>query len=866
MRGRADRASCESVDTPRTTVDVVNSSTNESALINALETRQANLVEKIAEGEASVRLKEAELTEKLTASETRVGLAIAHAATIERTAVRAALASVLERLREEEERRAELSSERVQALAEREWRGALLETLMTAETEITRCCTLLETRAGQLVKTFDEQLAALVPDAMRTEAKVASLAKAASTVERTTIALAAELERRINEQLAQNEQLMRTLVAAVGDATSMAQTSAAEDRAVMQDTKARMEVAHTQRLDALRTDALGTYIGYVRELKASDSALADANRAVEAAHAAGLPIAAIGATEADEAAAAAAAAAAAGEERVEVWQERGLALGRMAGRSDELRARCEQLTRRWTEERARQQEAEDISDARASAVDESMAELTALVSRLTGEVDTHRERRAALEAEIERGVHDASAREAEKAELISRVAALECELQRRDTTEAALNAQFATVCESAHAAMAEVTSAHAAVKAAQRETATAHEATGRAEQLTADVRHEAAIALVSERARSEERLAAERAQTSRVAREGAAARVAATAVARACTVAVGAERDAARLAHASAEESLLATRQAMAAAAELSERCLDAETERRVAAEAAHALEAAACADAEGRVCHAAMRLRAVTRYPPRAAADEIDAALATVLHACALPRQLTVERIERGWYWIGAAAGDGLPASRPRRIHLILAPQGNLMVRATANAPQGVQGVRTVHPVDFFLAYLDALARAEDTAALAHADEHHDEIHGEIHRERWALLGDDDDEPPPPKLTTRPSECIVDGGDSAVSAAKFEPTPAMPRPASRHGSSTTSSSAHYLPWRASRSSTAVDRGTPVYTFSIDDLRTRALGPRIPVAAVDLFDEVDDATGAGGSGRPSPFSPSDEVD
>merc|ERR1712216_1100419 len=86
-----------------------------------------------------------------------------------------------------------------------------------------------------------------------------------------------------------------------------------------------------------------------------------------------------------------------------------------------------------------------------------------------------------------------------------------------------------------------------------------------------------------------------------------------------------------------------------------------------------------------------------------------------------------------------------------------------------------------------------------------------------------------------------------VDGGDSTMSATPTLTsvgTPAKPRSVSWQVSSTASSVPQHLPWRANSSSTLVARGTPVHTFSIDDLRP-GLGPRIRVAQVDLFGEAD---------------------
>ena len=224
------------------------------------------------------------------------------------------------------------------------------------------------------------------------------------------------------------------------------------------------------------------------------------------------------------------------------------------------------------------------------------------------------------------------------------------------------------------------------------------------------------------------------------------------------------------------ETELLVERGAMEEALELIDRL------RGEASDAADAASAALCKEearrvaaekaqeeAEGKVFHAAQRLRAAIRYQPAvgggSAADEIDHALANVLHAAALPRRVALLRISRGWYWLSAPAswckasaagsrdrggkggggkvgggkvddqgsgggdadgGDGsgssdgsgceqhhikrrlmLPAGRPRRVQFVINSAGLLMARL----PDSGQGqIQLAHPVHFLLAYLDRL------------------------------------------------------------------------------------------------------------------------------------------------------------
>ena len=855
------RSSGEYCDLAPPTVAVV--APTELALVDALEKKHASLERKIVAAEASVRQKEVELHEKIAAAESRVGEEIERAATAERTAVRTAIEGVLLRLHEEETRRADLSTERMLAVAEREWRGALLETLGVAETEISRCCLLLETRAGRLVDTLDEQLAALAPDAVRAAAKVTSLAKATETVERTTSALASHLTMRVEKQLEENEEMMRSLFAGV----SQAMTSAAEEQRTSGEAVERLEVAHSQKLDALRTDALGTYITYMRELKAADSALCAAGSAVEAALGCGVDVAVDGGDAEGEEAAAETVSRAMGEEDMETWVARGVALEGMRMRADALGSRCDALTSSWQQEAAALRLEHAEASARADRVESSLSELTPLVARLSTELTAHKEHSEALNAELAslRTQHTALelahtnlsvAAEAQCKSAHADAAAHEIALSARGATEAALRSELLTLTSEldlsrreAQAAAADWAKSKSAL--ASRLSASEEERTRLSAALAAA--NARAESLEGERARLEQSLAYERSEGCRVARDAAARGIATVAVARAQTQAVCEERDASRAEHARTAASLQATQQAMTAAAKLAEGRLDLETEKRVAAEAAHAAEAAARAEAEGFAFHAALKLRVVTRYPQRGVVDEIDAALAAVLHACALPRRLTVDRISRGWYWIGAAAGDGMPAGQPRRVNLILTAQGVPMVRVTASGSQRVQGVQTVHPVEYLLGYLDDLARAEDAAALAGADDEYLDALG------WPT-GEEEEEAarmcPPPKLTSglpaselgrKGIESTVDGGDSTMSATPTLTsvgTPAKPRSVSWQVSSTASSVPQHLPWRANSSSTLVARGTPVHTFSIDDLRP-GLGPRIRVAQVDLFGEAD---------------------
>ena len=230
---------------------------------------------------------------------------------------------------------------------------------------------------------------------------------------------------------------------------------------------------------------------------------------------------------------------------------------------------------------------------------------------------------------------------------------------------------------------------------------------------------------------------------------------------------------------------------------------------------------------------------------------DEVDAALTQLVYAACLPRRLEIEKLTRGWYRLSAPAdrARGLRAGRSRRVHLALSGHGLLVVRASDH------GVPTSHPVDFLLRYLEELA-CEDAAAAG---------------ARALTSGGGVAAPAAPAGTAgtagaSPPRRPAAGADRPrAAAARSPPSPpagvlSPPRSARMHAPAsaapvsaaprhvfTRTSTAHSTT-RASTSVAAqphvrpVASATPVATISIDDLQPD-LGPRIPVAIVDLQSE-----------------------
>ena len=812
------------------------------SLVETLEANQAEVERRIEAGELAVRQKEAQLTERLAALEKRLSGEIGQAVGAERKAVRVAVEGVLDRVLKEEERRAALSSEHALALAEREWRGALLSVMTTADAELSGAISSLDARAENLLASFDEQLAgqlaALGPDATALDEKLSTVGEACANAERTTRELASQLTQRVEAQLEEHKTSQRSLTVAVTQALA----SAAEDHKAATTSADTLRAEVAEQLAAQSSDAAATHASCVRELSACDEALAKAASALAGALSGGG-----GGGSADDEA-----VAVEGSEDVEAWVARGAALERLREQAATLDGRCEALTGRWRRE-------EQEGSARAERVEATLATLEPQVAMLSSELVRYKEECTRLSAEL--GV----ARGGSAAEL----------QQTRSDAAAALQLaraeSVATLKLARSESAAEVEVARAEARA---ETAAANSRADRAEARARQL--DGSLALATKQvATLEAALADERKAGVHIGRRAAvklavgralaaAQRAAAFDERNAAILEANAERDDARDAQAMAEASVLEHRRTIMAGNKRRQTEVARAEVARATAEAARSAAEAAQAAAEVKPFSSAHRLRAVTRYHPvtkrGAPRDDIDAALAGLMHACALPHRLTFERISRGWYWVAAANVAG---RRPRRINLILNKEGMLMLRAAEG------GVQTIHPVEFMLAFCEDEVEEENIenhlprpSAIENGNgatsptPEDDFSGGWLPGESPPLLPVGDRGGHASWLSTAQaptSSLALECMKILQNSPTFEPPAEAPSPASRL--------VVVPPWQASKTAPrdvaipsridewqpldAPTRSSAVHTFSNDQLRPTLgpLGLRIPVVDIDLSTE-----------------------
>ena len=271
------------------------------------------------------------------------------------------------------------------------------------------------------------------------------------------------------------------------------------------------------------------------------------------------------------------------------------------------------------------------------------------------------------------------------------------------------------------------------------------------------------------------------------------------------------------------------------------------EAEARASAEAATAA-------AESRCFRHSFQGRAVTRFLPkeilRGGADTVDMALANVLHAAALPKQLALEKINRGFYYVSV-----VDSPRPRRrVLFLLSSSGLLMVR---------DGSRTIHPVPFFLSLM------EETNADTHGYKSSDTVARKSPLDEFDVVRPCAPAPMPldeqfsPATATRSNIVQIASSPESLESPHSSESPSSPSLSvpslTAPWADTREAGAHtvteppepmyssYLPWRPQKHTRGVDSvRTPIFCVTIDGLVPDDdwhAPIAIPVASVTLSDD-----------------------
>ena len=614
----------------------------------------------IADGQSNLRKIEKELDAHLMGTERRIVAEITRAATAERNGVRKAVEGIMQQLAEEEERRSSITmaTERRKLVAEREWRSALMEITQAADAECRECSAAISAQAEALDARFQASLNDLAKSEAALRAQLQALPSSFGENTSSFGELCDRLSARLEAQVAEQEEQLRTLRAEAEAASKAATEARARDAEHNRDREAAFErliAAH----EASEASAC-------RELSESDAALEAASFALEAARSmlisehwggGGEATAAAGAAPADAAVDGAAASAMGASKSDDAsaaddarWIQANSTVEALEEEVAALLTRCDAVATSIGREEARRA----LESERGSRVEALLRELESqmdsfeeeLVKRRAQEAETaaeavERDAAHALSEEMLRGQLEAertahvalkeevAAYEAERASLEGACRALEAE---RDELRGQLAAAKAESLQREGDVRSESSRADAAEAAAERAKLKLSEEVEAAGALLARERQEttARVTALEERVGELTRaLAASREDAARAASEAKARESAAAAVADEKERAHSHEVLVAQRALEEAMALVDGARNEAAEAAQASEASLFEMSERLAAAEDAQA-------EAEARAFRAAQRLRVPARFCPNGnsggPADEIDAALTHVL------------------------------------------------------------------------------------------------------------------------------------------------------------------------------------------------------------------------------------------
>jgi hypothetical protein len=244
-------------------------------MLRELDRKQQLLEVAIAEGARAVQDAEAQISSRLAALDEKLTAQIADMAIAERHETRFAIDEVRAMVLREEERRADLTSEKRAENVERAWRAVLLEQLQAADAAIKSCSSALAARAEALAAGYATHEAQLTTAAAALADETDAATSAAHAQERSVSALCSELVERVEEQLGRHQQQMDGLTRAVSNASK----GAADGRAYATELAERLQNDHARQLEEVLTTTAATHAVCCGELRASE-------RDVEAARAA----------------------------------------------------------------------------------------------------------------------------------------------------------------------------------------------------------------------------------------------------------------------------------------------------------------------------------------------------------------------------------------------------------------------------------------------------------------------------------------------------------------------------------------------------------------------------------------------------
>lgn len=720
----------------------------------AVEAKQRQLETQLDQGRLAVRMVSDRLDSQLAAAEHRIVQELANIALEERASTREAVEGVLKMLAREEARRIDATSEKRALEVEREWREALIEAIKTADSEIRGCSAGFSAQAEALDSRFGISLAALQQNDAHLRHELEAMPAASRSHESALTTQFTELSESVEIHVAEHDTQLRALSESVKDATA----NLAAQQIQSAKSAALLLSNHTYAVEETIVAAETVRSTCYTELRASDDTLDEAHQALAAASFA-LGDESGGAAKAFDA-----------NELIIDIKDRVKASRAVEALGDQVKIlsyRCAEVERNVAQDSACAQERARVDGGRAARVEALLADLEPQVVSLGDELAASKGSCATLAAKLESEKearrlelldHDAKmkAKEAERAaevldhtaklkakeaelaaEVLDHAAKLEAKEAEHKATLMAMAAEHKAKMEAKETEHKKTIEAKETVHAAELQAkATEHEqAEARASRLQVELSAslQQMVDIKESSAALSSALDAERENSLRSAR-------AAEAEKRVLQDERAAEKKA-------LQDELAEVRQTLADLVRGREQALQQvevlrtesvkqqakaatemeEAERRLfdAAEQRTELEAD-LEEAVSKTYLAAHRHRVPQHYHPGnngGAVDEIDFAVANALHAAALPRKISLERISRGWYWMDAPVEGVEPVyegrrfsgggywrnqqhQKPTKVRFCISKGGVLMAR---------EGTQTLHPVSAFLNYLGNLISAPD-------------------------------------------------------------------------------------------------------------------------------------------------------